>query len=439
LKISKMGFDPDRVVDRISGIVRFVSEIPLEAGEPEIFNYSAKMCDSRKFFPVGCYDRNGGAGLTREDARMAALGEAIERYCSSIYFPDELLIGSYSELGRRTRALAPGEIAIFHPQQRGHIGYSWFTEDTLLCWIGGSSITRNEPVLIPACLTFVPYHPFWAERGEQTIGPSITTGQAAASSYRDAVLRGIYEIVERDAFMITWLNRLTVPRIDIDSSPRVAEIFHTRLARPNLRYTLHSLATDLGIPSMLCVLIDTQYDPAMVCTGGASHLNPERAAVKALVEAVQTREWARYMGHRRKPFVVESDYSNLDDFDKHVLLYAYGDMSSAVEFLTDAPAIRPFSDLPDCSTGTVAGDLRRVKMLVESSGHEILVVDLTSEDVGQTGFRVVKVFIPEAQQIEGDHTHRLLGGCRLFEVPRKLGYPVLSSISDFNPHPHPYP
>ena len=381
-----MEFDPDRVIDRVTGIVRFVSEIPLEAGEPEIFNYSAKMCDSRKFFPVGCYDRNGGAGLTREEARMAALGEAIERYCSSIYFPDDLLIGSYRELSRSTRMLAPGEMALFHPDQRGHIGYSWFTEDTRLCWIGGYSVTNNTPVLIPACLTFVPYHPFWAQRGEETIGPSITTGQAAASSYRDAVLRGIYEIVERDAFMITWLNRLPVPRIDIESSPAVAEIFHARLARPNLRYTLHSLATDLGIPSILCMLIDTQCVPAMVCAGGASHLNPEKAAIKALVEAVQTREWARYMGRRRKPVVIESDYSNLDDFDKHVLLYAHGDMRSAVEFLTEAPLTCSFSNLADCSTDTAVGDLRRVKALLESPGHEIFVVDLTSEDVAQAGF-----------------------------------------------------
>jgi ribosomal protein S12 methylthiotransferase accessory factor len=434
-----MGFEPDRVVDRVTGIVRFVSEIPLEAGEPEIFNYSAKMCDSRKYFPVGCYDRNGGAGLTREEARMAAMGEAVERYCSSIYFPDELMIGSHRELSRSTRALAPGEIALFHPEQHGHIGYSWFTEDTRLCWINGYSVTHNGPVLVPACLTFVPYHPFWGHRGEETIGPSITTGQAAASSYRDAVLRGIYEIVERDAFMIAWLNRLPVPRIDIDSSAVVAKIFHARLARPNLQYTLHSLVTDLGIPSIVCVLIDTHCVPAMVCIGGASHLNPEKAAVKALVEAVQTREWARYMGQRRKPVIIESDYSNLDDFDKHVLLYAYGDMSSALEFLTKASATCSFSDLPNCSTGTVAGDLRQVKMLVESASHEILVVNLTSDDVAQAGFRVVKVFIPGTQQMEGDHTHRLLGGRRLVDVPRKLGYSIASGSTGFNPDPHPYP
>lgn len=51
----------------------------------------------------------------------------------------------------------------------------------------------------------------------------------------------------------------------------------------------------------------------------------------------------------------------------------------------------------------------------------------------------MKVFIPGMQQIEGDHTHRLLGGRRLFEVPRKLGYPVASSIDELNIDPHPYP
>jgi ribosomal protein S12 methylthiotransferase accessory factor len=434
-----MTFDPERAISPVTGIVRFVSEIPLEAGEPEILNCSAKMCNSRRLFPVGCYDHNGGAALTREDARMAALGEAIERYCSSVYFPDELALGARSELDCSTRTIAPGEIALFHPEQRKAIGYAWFTDQTRLSWTHGYSITHKAPVLVPACLTYVPYHPFWGDRGEETIGPSITTGQAAAASYRDAVLRGAYEIVERDAFMITWLNRIPVPRIDIESSPLVAEIFRARLARPNLQYTLHRLATDLGIPSILCVLIDTHCEPAMVCTGGASHLDPEKAAIKALVEAVQTREWARYMGHRRKPAVFESDHSNLNDFDQHVELYAYGDMSPSVAFLTEAHDTCSFADLPNGSIGTVAGDFRRVKELVEAAGHEILMVDLTSADVAETGFRVVKVFIPGMQQIEGDHTHRLLGGRRLFEVPRRLGYPAAAHIAELNPDPHPYP
>ena len=98
---------------------------------------------------------------------MAAIGEAVERYRSSIYFPDELLIGSHRELSGSTRALAPGEIALFHPEQRGRIGYSWFTQDTRLCWTSGYSVTRNAPVLVPACLTFIPYHPFWGHRGRR--------------------------------------------------------------------------------------------------------------------------------------------------------------------------------------------------------------------------------------------------------------------------------
>jgi hypothetical protein len=43
------------------------------------------------------------------------------------------------------------------------------------------------------------------------------------------------------------------------------------------------------------------------------------------------------------------------------------------------------------------------------------------------------------QQIEGDHTHRLMGSRRLFDVPRKLGYPVPSGVTGLNPDPHPYP
>lgn len=428
----------DNVIDNTTGIVRWVSEIPLEPGEPEIFNFSVKMCDSSRFFPLGCYDRNGGAGLTPEEAYRAAVGEAIERYCSSAFWPDQLLLGSYDEVQQQGRALGPDDIALFHPEQKSTIRYPWFTRDRRIAWTRGYSLTRREAILVPACLTYVPYAPFLREQGEETIGPSITTGQACAFSYRDAALRGIYEIVERDAFMITWMNRLPVPRIDPESSPAVGKIFRERFARPNLRYLLYSMATDLGIPSVLCVVIDEQRDPPMICTGGASNLDPERAAVKSLVEAAQTREWAKFMGYEKKPVIIESDYSNLDEFDKHVRLYAYGNMLPAIEFLLRSEPQLSLRDL-EPKLPAAADDLRRVADAIESQGYEILMVDLTTPDVWDCGYRAVKMMIPQLQQLEGDHTHRLLGGRRLYEVPGRIGYDVACSFSSLNPDPHPYP
>jgi ribosomal protein S12 methylthiotransferase accessory factor len=429
----------DQVVDNETGIIRWVSEIPIDPGEPEIFNYSVKMCNSAKYFPVGCYDSNGGAGLTREAAYRAAIGEAIERYCCSVFFPEDLILGSYVEVQAHTRALHPQEIALFHPKQKDAIRYAWFTEDVRLCWTRGYSLTAKEPILIPACLVYIPYYPFRRHQGEQTIAPSVSTGQASASTSHAALLNGIYEIVERDAFMVSWFNRLPISRIDIDSSPTVSRIFHQRFERNNLSYALYRMATDLEIPAILCLIIDYNRDPPMICCGGAANLDPERAALKALVEAAQTREWAKFLGNQPQPIIIESNYSNIDDFEKHVFLYAYADMLHAVAFLLESRAEIRFSEMPNLAAGHVTKDLRDVMWKIASKGYEIMVVELTTPDVRECGYSVVKMLIPQMQPMEGDHSHRFLGGTRLFEVPRKLGYAIEPGLEVVNPYPHPYP
>jgi ribosomal protein S12 methylthiotransferase accessory factor len=137
--------------------------------------------------------------------------------------------------------------------------------------------------------------------------------------------------------------------------------------------------------------------------------------------------------------VIESDYRNIDDFEKHVFLYAYGDMLHAVDFLLGSERSISLADVPSGATGDVRRDLRRVMRTIAERDYEMLVVDLTTCDVASCGFVVVKVLVPAMQPIEGDHTHRFLGGRRLAEVPLALGYGGAATLETFNPYPHPYP
>jgi ribosomal protein S12 methylthiotransferase accessory factor len=429
----------DSVIDNETGIVRWVSEIPVQPGEPEVFNFSAKMCDSGRIFPVACFDNNGAAGLTREWAYRAAIGEAIERYCSSIYFPEELAFGSRAELTHAGRLLGPSELALFHESQRDSIRYASFTDHVRLCWTPAWSLTRRESLLVPASLVYVPYFPFRQAQGEKTIAPGISTGQACAGSFEAAVLSGIFEVVERDAFAISWANRLPLPQLEFDSSPRIRELFNLHFRRHGIEYGLYVMATDIAIPAVLCLIVDWNYDPPLICCGGAANLDPEAAAIKALVEGAQTREWAKFMGRRKDAFVIAHDFSNIDDFEKHVFLYGHGGMLDAIEFLRQSDRRLRFSDLPKQSTDNVKKDVRCARQIVESAGYEVMLVDLTTPDVQDCGYSVVKVLIPMLQPLEGDHTHRFFGGPRLYEVPGRVGYEVKSTFDTLNPAPHPYP
>jgi ribosomal protein S12 methylthiotransferase accessory factor len=429
----------DSIVDDEFGLVRWIAEVPQAAEDPKIFNYAVKLAETGEYLPLICFSNNGGAGLTREQAYRAALGEAVERYCSSVFFKEELTLKSYAEIEREGRALRPGEISLFHPTQRESIRYSWFEADTKLCWTRGHSLTRDERVFVPASLVHVPYYGFYRDEGEESIGPGISTGQASAYSRDEALLSGLYEVIERDAFSILWLNRIPAPKIDIASNQRLAAIYEEHFKRKHIECALYDMTSDIAVPAVLCLMVDRGKTPPLVCTGGAAHSSAEIAAQKALVEAAQTLQWVRYLGKRDEPFIIEPDYANIDDFEKHVYLYGYGNKLGSVRFLRKSQRVVPLSRLPAALYETPAEELRGVRARVEEKGYEVIAVDLTSVDVAECGYYVFKVIVPQMQQLEGDHSHRFLAGPRIYEVPPLLGYPAKRHPEELNPDPHPYP
>ncbi len=428
---------PMSPIDSHSGLIRWVFDLPIEPGEPQIFNAAVRMADTTRFMGRPCYDQNGGSGLTRAAARHAAVGEGLERYCASAWDPATLIFGTGRDLSGPHLIYPPERYALFHPDQ--HLPYPRFTADLPISWIEAYSLTQQQPSLIPASLVYLPYVPQFLEQGEQGVGAAMSTGLACGRSYGDAVLRGIYEVIERDAVMITWLNRLPMPRVDIESSPTLYSLYEARFARDGLDYRLYEITTDIPVPSYLCLLIDKRTEPAMICAGGATSLDPIRAASKAMIEAIQTREWGKVLPSSPAPDL-RKDYTTVRDFEDHVVLYAHGDMFHSLDFLPEACRSSSTTSWRNKGTANTDRDLDWVLDVLRSLDVDVLVTDLTTPDVAACGYRVVKVLMPELQPLYADYRERFLGGTRLYEVPRRLGLRTDdSSLSDLNPDPHPYP
>jgi ribosomal protein S12 methylthiotransferase accessory factor len=348
------------------------------------------------------------------------------------------MCGTVAELIRYHEIRRPSDYAMFHPQQPG--GHLPPDEHTPLAWTWGWSLVRRCPILVPACLVYMPYFPCFRENGEQVVGPAVSTGVACAETLEEAVLRGIYESVERDAFMIVWSNRLPIPHVKIESHPVLRRLYQKRLRREGLRYIVLRTTTDIPLPSFLCLLIDEHRTPAMICAGGATDLDPVRAVGKAMTEAVQTREWAKFLGGRGAKFQFAPDFSDVRDFEDHVALYAYGDMLQAVAFLLQDDN----GSIADCwdneSTGNATGDLEKTVSIMTELNLETIALDLTTPDVSECGFRVTRAMVPELQPLDADYLHRFMGGRRLYEVPWRMGYrDSPTTMETLNPNPHPFP
>ena len=424
-------------VDDRTGLIRWVFDIPIEPGEPKVFNASVKMADTARYHAQPCYDNNGGSGLTSEQARNSAIGEGLERYCCSVYDPGDLICGSVQELSRDHDLCRPGDFALFHPEQTGKFPRP--ADDTPVAWTWGWSLIRNRPTLVPASLVYVPYFPCFREQGEQVAGPGVSTGLACARSLDQAVLKGIFECVERDAFMIVWMNRLRIPRVEIESHPYLQRLYQERLRREGLQYVLLRTTSDIPIPSFLCLLIDDRRSPPMISAGGASSLDPVAAAAKAMTEAVQTHEWVKFLGRGNRRFQFAPDFGDIREFENHVELYGYGDMMHALDFLLD-DANGTVSNWENGATGDLRQDLDKTLSLMAAMNLETIAVDLTTPDVAECGFRVTRALVPELQPLDADYLHRFLGGRRLYEVPQRMGFTDrVTTIESLNPYPHPYP
>jgi len=217
-------------------------------------------------------------------------------------------------------------------------------------------------------------------------------------------------------------------------------ILRERFTPCGLEFHLNDITTDLQIPVLFALLIDKQNDGLAVAAGASANLNPEAAALKALIEAAQVRQWLKLIRQQDRNDRYREDFSDVVSFEDHVRLY--GSLSSIpyVHFLTQSPELKDISAIPTLGALNPVQDLKRCVKALASKGFDVLVVDLTQPDVQELGLHVVKVLVPGMIDINADHNYPLLGGDRLRNVPRTLGgidHDVRET--EFNVIPHPFP
>src|SRR5581483_5813617 len=121
--------------------------------------------------------------------------------------------------------------------------------DTPIAWAQAESLTYKRERLVPACLVYLCSPETFMKEGARLLSVAISTGAACARSHAEALIKGICEVVERDAYIITWRNRLPRPHLRIDPQSAIYSLFNERFARPGLEFNLVYTTLDLSIAS----------------------------------------------------------------------------------------------------------------------------------------------------------------------------------------------
>lgn len=401
---------------------------------PSWTGYSARVADTSKFAHWSA-DRYGfGAAFDDpERARLAALGEAVERYCGNAV-PHNLEIASHRELGKA--ALDPTRLALYSERQYATPGFPFvpFTRDLPVAWVPGQDLHTDTPALLPASLVYLNYF-----RGPHADEPpthalpysGIATGPDRATAETSA----LEELFERDTTALWWASGATADVITDERLLRIPDEF--------------------GIP-VIAAFVERE---GLLSFGTAARADPAEAARKALVEAyamfaltteVATKDsplWTavargEFAGHTFRPYREDRRYRDQfradlrDIVDLPTLAQLYLDPRMQGEPLDRLRAPGPRINLDDVPA--VPGDARTTYLdRLAEAGLGAYSADITTPDVRAAGLTVVRVVVPGLYG-NAPAAFPYLGGERLYRTPAKLGW-VSRELTEDDLYPYPVP
>jgi len=334
-----------------------------------------------------------------------------------------------------SNALDPRQFPLFAPEQYAIPGFGLlpFDPNAVIPWVWGMRLGAERPVLVPADLVYASASPTRIYRAN-------SNGAACHSSFHEAVLNGIYETIERDALMVVWLNRLSMPRVD--PGPADADPWSVRAAWADLALEceLVDITTDLGVPVLLGILRD-RLNPDLLLVDPVASLSPGALLRKLYKELVQfSHPYLLYSSHYRRPVTRSADGDLVVDFADHVGFYQASDKHIHAAFLTASSERRSLGAGPHWRPRLAPREaIAELVTRLGRHGHEVIVVDCTVPLLEALGLCAVKVLIPGLQPLNAGHRYRALGGRRVLEAPRRMGMAGRHrTLDDLNPWPHPF-
>lgn len=360
-------------------------------GEAESFPvpyYLATLADT-PFSDADAPDHAAGVGADWDPAFMKALGEALERYSAAIY---------------REAGFVDPERPI--PPER-FVGPDGFDGDVTR-WCEAEHLDTGTAVQLPAELVVFP-------PPERTIRPAITTGLGLGNGGADAIRSGLYEVVERDATMLSWYSTDEPLGLAVDDDGY--RTLRRRAGSEGLTATALLCTQDVDVPVVAaCVHRDGEWP--RFAAGSSADLDPHAAARGALEEAIQNWLELRRMGEKRAD-------SEGGAIGTHAAF-----PEPAREFVSPETTV-PAAEVGSAAQSAEGSELDRLVGRVTDAGLDPYAARLTPRDVESMGFEAVRVVVPSAQPLfTGDPYF----GERARTVPESLGF---EPAPDRTYHPFP--
>ncbi|MFJ6533607.1 YcaO-like family protein [Microbacterium sp. NPDC091662] len=400
------------LVDAEAGIIRSVREVPHPVGAPDRYlALTASVADARILgeWPADRVSLGTSFGDPAQ-ARIAAIGEGVERYCGN-WLPDELprdelRVGTADELRAEGESVVDeSALPRFADWQLARPGFAYqrLLPSTPTLWARCDELDGGS-VWVPDSLV----HLNWRQSRFRALPRTHHlnyAGIATGAGFDDARDRGVIEVIERDALEVWW--HLDGPTFGID--PATVPGLLDDLRGSSLRVWLVAMPSEFA-PAIGALVHDEER--GLYAAGFSASLDPARAARKAVLEAVHTWIYTQgcttadgwvfravAAGLMAKGLTLDfrpdadyraaagSQFENVIDLGAHVQVWLDPSVhDEARRFQSPAQGVRPLSAVEPVTMHEVYGRLRE-------RGHRVLSRDLTTSDVRRTDLRVVRSIV----------------------------------------------
>ena len=431
----------DALVSPITGIVSELQTV--NSNLPSVHVVVAGRNSAQQIKDLDDLRRNlrssaSGKGASALQARVSALGEALERFSGEIHPGVLREPGSFNSMQTKY-----GD-AVIHPN--AVMRYSNLQYEERLALNARASRFNQVPKPLDPNLE-IDWTPIWSlsrqrccylptqllmmgslsnslkavEPVEPWIAMGCSNGNAAGNTLEEAVLQGFLELVERDATAIWWYNRLNLQGINLSIindtwTTQLIEEYHS-IGR---EVWALDLTFDLGITCVVALSRVVEGDAERIIMGLGCHLDPYIAIQRSLAEMNQMLGIAD----------TELDGENEEIEDHETTNWLNTATVANQPYLLPATSkpLKSIEGLKDESSGDLLLDIQYCCRCVEEKGMEVLVLNQTRAIVG---LPVVKVVVPGLRHFWARHAPG-----RLYDIPLQLGL-ITSALleEELNPIP----
>jgi ribosomal protein S12 methylthiotransferase accessory factor len=399
------GLKPPLYASPYTGLLSRCQEVPLRAHDPAVPIWAGTLPhwgrDGRELAV-------GGAGWTAEAAEGACVGEAVERWQCHALPRDEGIDSAYHNWPLDEPAVPPERWVLFHRRQYESPGFPFvpLTGALRVRWLCCRQAGTGLPWWVPEEMIYLQARP----GSSHQLGMGLSTGLSCCRMGDPVLLRGLQEVIERDALVGAWWGRYPLEEHDPERvfaglPPSLPE----RLRRPNLRYHCFHIITPWSAHVTLVTLEGEDWEGFCFSTGSSCRETRASSWEKALLEAVQGRHFVRFL--RRQGLRAE-DHGMPVDFAGHALYYS----------------LHPERLRQTVLHGPVRAEDRSEQMAIEEVGvlaerlggeRPVLFRNLTPPALSaeRLGLVVLRVLVPGLQPLHGHHGFPYLGGHLWGELP----------------------